>query len=323
MKTKIFIKTVSATLLAILSISFGQSKSSGKIAVLPFEAVGVEEMTIQSAESLLKMEIEKIKTGDLVSEKQVDEALGEAFCAEIPCAIEIGNKLGVEEIVMVKLIALGEKVIAEYKLIGVAEQKVLVLDQATAATIEDLDVTMKRIAASITRKQSAEKTAEVGLITEKETETPRRRSARKFAGFSFGYLYPQNGYDDSDRSFSMDFRTGAEINNSAFGMQLAVRKGFAMNIFASYLTTKKDFCPYFGGAFGFHWVSHDSYYNNSYEYGNSEPEEKKEDGFELTANTGLLAFRTYNVQIIMNLAYAYTLNDYDDQALIFTIGLIK
>jgi len=310
-------------LLMAVGMSTSQPGSKDKLAILPFNSVGVEEMTIRSAESLLRMEIEKIGAVELISENEVYQIMGEEVCAEIPCAIELGKKLKVAQIAMVKLIALGEKVIVEYKLIDVINQKVLILDQLTSATIEDLDVTMKRLAASITRKESAEKTAEVGMITEKETERPRRRASRLFGGFSFGYLYPQQGYDDSDRSFNMDFRTGAEISDYAIGMQLAVRKGFAMNIFASYLLTKKDFCPYLGGAFGFHWVSHESPYRYNPQYGYMVEEEKRGDGFELSANTGLLAFRTYNVHIIVNLAYTYTLNDYDDQALIFTIGLLK
>ena len=319
--THIYIVVVSV--LVIVGMSFSQSGSNGKLAILPFSTVGVEEMTIRSAESLLRMEIEKIGSVVLTPENEVYQIMGEEICTEIPCAIELGSKLKVAQIVVAKLIALGEKVIVEYKLIDVANQKTLLLDQMTSATIEDLDTTMKRIAVGITRKESAEKTAEVGMITEKETETPRRRASRLFGGFSFGYLYPQDGYDDSERSFSMDFRTGAEISNYAIGMQVAVRKGFAMNIFASYLLTKKDFCPYLGGAFGFHWVSHDPQYRYDPQYGYMVEEEKRGDGFELSANTGLLAFRTYNVHIIVNLAYSYTLNDYDDQALIFTIGLLK
>ena len=178
----------------------------------------------------------------------------------------------------------------------------------------------------IVKNESIEKTAEVGVITEHETKTPRRRAARNIGGFSFGYLYPQHGYDDANRSFAMDFRTGAEFQNYAVGMQLFIRKGFGVNVFTSYLFSKKDFCPYIGGAFGFHWVSHNSYYYGGYYTEDGyyqEPKKKKGDGFEINVDTGVRLFHTYNFQIVFDLGYSFSMNDYNDQGIIFTFGLLR
>ena len=289
---------------SIVSVSFGQSRSKNTIAVLPFHSIGVDEISTQSAESLLKHELEKREVHNLIPEKRIVQILGDEICSEIPCAMEVGSKLKADQAVVCKLVALGEKVIVQYILLNIPDQKVLLLDQITSLSIEDLDVVMKRVAMSIVHIESIEDVAEVDAITEHEVLTPRRRSTRRFAGFSFGYLYPQQGYDGSTRSFTVDFRTGAEIKDYSIGMQLAARKGFGMNIFASYLMTKTDFCPYIGGAFGFHWVKHES--NYTYRGGSYySDEDKKRDGFELTANGGIMAFRTYDIQIIMNLAHLY------------------
>ena len=91
----------------------------------------------------------------------------------------------------------------------------------------------------------------------------------------------------------LDLRIEYELEEYAVGMMLGARKGIAMNIYSSYLFTKTDICPFFGGAFGFHWVSH-NYYNEWYDKNN-----KDEDGFEFTVRTGLRAFRTYNFQILL------------------------
>lgn len=318
-------KTHSFFMITVIFLCFsfasGQNTATGKLAVLPFQSLGLDEMTMKSAESLLRLEIRKLNKVEVLGEKEVEQVLGGEICVEVPCAVEIGNKLKVDQVVFCKLITLGQKIIVEFTLVDVLNQKIILVDKLSAASVEDLDVVMKRVAVSVIRQESTDKSAEVDLITEKETETPRRRGTRKFTGFSFGYLYPQKGYDDEDRSFTMDFRTGAEISDFAIGMQMAIRKGFAMNIFSHYLFTKKDFCPYLGGAFGFHWVSHEEYIIE--ENGYWRETKKRGDGFELLANGGLLAFRTYNIQIIVNLAYSYTLNDYDDQALVFTLGLIR
>jgi len=303
-----------------------QDTITGRIAILPFESVGIDPVYIQSAESILRLELGRETTMDIISEKRTKSALPDSDCVDIQCAIKVGQSLNASQIVTCKLMTLGEKIIAQYKLFDIGEKKLLVQDQATASYIEDLDMVMKRVAMSVVQHEPIIKTAEVGAITEHEAEVPRRRGAHTFGGFSFGYLYPQNGYDDVDRSFTMDFRTGAEFQDYAVGMQLFLRKGFGVNIFGTYLLSRKDVCPYIGGAFGFHWISHsdDSQqtisHNGSY---NGDVEEKKKDGFELAANTGLRLFRTYNFQIIINLAYAYTFNDFDDQAIIFTIGLLR
>ncbi len=285
---------------------------------------GIDDVSTQSAESLLRLEISKLSTMDIVSEKRTYDLFKEDYCFELPCAVELGNRLGASRIVMTRLDALGEKVIVSYILVDVKNQKSLLTDKTTSATVEDLETVMQRMAKSITTLEPIVKGAEVGVIMQSETKEPYRRSSRRFGGFSFGYLYPQEGYNNDDRAFAMEFRTGAEMQNFDVGMQIAVRRGFAMNIFSSYLFSKKDFCPYVGGGFGFHWVNQhhhsEKYYDSN---GYKQYEEKKSDGFELTANAGIKAFRTFNFFVLANLAYTYTLNDFNDQAVIFTIGLLR
>ena len=156
-----------------------------------------------------------------------------------------------------------------------------------------------------------------------ETRKHLRRSSKRNIGISFGYLYPLNGYNQAEKTFALDLRVGHELQDFRLGMLSGVRKGFAMNVYGAYLFPKKDICPYVGGAFGFHWVTH------NYHYSSTRPEEdfdtfneKSGDGSEFTVNGGLRLFRTYNFQIILNLAYVYTLNDFNDQAVLFTIGLL-
>ena len=72
---------------------------------------------------------------------------------------------------------------------------------------------MKRTVKSIVKYTSVDAGVEIGLITEEEAMTPRRRCAHRFSGFSFVYLYPQNGHDHIDRTFTSDFRTGAEFDD--------------------------------------------------------------------------------------------------------------
>lgn len=305
---------VISIMFVILAISQAGILSAKTIALLPFHSMGIDEISIQTAESILKNDIQKLSSMNIISHDEVIEALNNESCTEVICAVAIGKKVNADLVLISNLSKLGEKIIIQYNLIDVSKGQSIILDNTASNTIEDLEVVMQRIAMSIVEQKPLAQTVEVGAIMEKEGDIPKRRSARRFWGLSFGYLYPQQGYDeDYDRSFTIDFRSGYEVKNIAVGLQLAARHGFATNIYTSYLFTKKDLCPYVGGALGFHWVVHDDWYDSS----------KQTDGLEFIANAGVRAFRTYNFQIILNIDYAVTFNDFDDRALIITIGLLK
>jgi len=290
---------------------------SARIAILPLQSNGVDSVYIQTAESILRTEIGKLSAMDIVSLKRTREALEGVPCAESDCALDVGTKLDASQVLGCKLSALGEKIVVQYFLVGVQSKRELLIDQITASNVEDLEVLMKRIAKSVVEREPIEKTAEVGRILAEESTEPLRRASRKNFGFSFGYLYPQRGYDNSDRIFTADARFDYELQDVAVGMLFGIRKGFAMNLYGSYLFSRQDICPYVNGGFGFHWVSHDNFYLNGIKQGTG-----RGDGFELTGSAGLRVMHTYNFQLLFNLEYIYTLNDYDDRAIVFTIGIL-
>ena len=291
------------------------TQAQGKVAILPFHSLGIDYVSTQTAELLLRQEIGKLTTAEMISESETGRVAGDVPCTDVACAAEIGELLGADHVVFCSLSRLGEKIVVQFGLADVATRQALIQDNTTSETIEDLEAVMKRVASSIVNRRPIGQTAEVGAIMEKETGIPRRRSALGINGISFGYLYPQHGYDGDDRSFAFDYRRGYEMERVAVGAQFALRKGFAFNVYTSYLITKTDFCPYIGGAFGFHWISHDDDFDDN-------DDNLKSDGFEFIINTGIRAFRTYNFQVLLNFDYAFTLNDYDDEAIAFTIGLL-
>ncbi|KAA3655109.1 MAG: hypothetical protein DWQ10_17290 [Calditrichaeota bacterium] len=291
-----------------------------RLALSPVHAIGLDESAIVTTESLLKMELQKQFDYDVIQIPFNDD---QQPCYDEKCAIELGKNAAADEVVLCRLSRLGEKIIIQFIHLDVGSGQTLFADNTTSDTIEDLDTVMKRVALSIARREPIAKTAEVGNITESEDKKPLRRSAHKVGGFSFGYLYPQNGYDNKDRSFALDFRTGYDMENVSTGMLIAVRNGFATNLYVHYLTTRTDVCPYFGGAFGFHWIAHDDdgYYDA--DSGNWTEDKRDGDGFEFTLTSGIRIFRTYNFQLIANLDYSITFNDFDDKAIVFTLGLLK
>jgi hypothetical protein len=315
-----------ALILPIIFINqsiLGQKESDTKIAILPFASVGIDESTVQSAQAILRLEISAASNWDIASETDVKNAMGDQSCDEPGCAAEIGNRVGASRVLICHLTGLGEKILVHYTLIDATSGTTVLKDNATALIVEDLDTVLKRVAASVSTNKSIQQTAEVNNITANESLEPLRRGSNTLSGFTFGYLFPQEGYDNDDRSFTFDFRVAHEIEPFEVGILLAVRKGFAVNVFGNYLFTRKDICPYLGGAFGFHWVKHDQYDYFDAQTQTYRQDDRHTDGFELTANGGVKLFRTYNFQILLNFAYLVTFNDYDDRATVFTFGLVK
>lgn len=315
-------KTLLAAVAALLLTSCGaaaqQQNAAARIAVLPLTSNGVDAVTIETAESILRTEIGKLSSMDIVSGRRTAEAAGETPCTEAECAVQIGRKLEATQVLGCRLSALGEKIIVQYFLVDVPSGKQTLIDQATAAGAEDLEVLMKRLARSVVERESIGKNAEVGQILASETAEPARRATRSNFGFSFGYLYPQSGYDRSDRMFIIDSRFDYEIEDYAVGMLVGIRDGFATSLYGSYLASRGDVCPYIGGGLGFHWVDHDDVFNPA----TLRTESERGDGFEISAIGGIRLLHTYNFQMIFNIEYLYTMNGYDDQAIVFTIGIL-
>ncbi len=291
-----------------------------RIAIAPIHAIGLDESAIVTTEMLLKMDLENLSDAQII--QIAPDA--EVPCYEESCALELGKNAAADEVVLCRLSRLGEKIIVQYIHLDVKSGKTILADNTISYSVEDLDTVIKRVAMSIVRSEPLAKTAQVGTITEVENQKPLRRAAHKTSGFSFGYLYPQNGYDNIDDSFAIDFRAGYDIEKWSVGMQFASRKGFATNIYTQYLLTQTDICPYIGGAFGFHWVSHENAFGYWDEQANEWLEDNREnDGFEIALTSGIRLFRTYNFQIMINLDYTITFNDYNDKAFVFTLGLLR
>jgi TolB-like protein len=282
------------------------------IAVLPLETVGVDVESAETAYMLLSQEIRKAGKYDVIPEGLVRSAMGFDGCQDPVCAVAIGKKLESQFVAYGSLNRLGSKIIVNYSLLNVADDEVVVADVVTSLTVEDLDTVMKRVASSIVNQKPADEAAEVGTITAQESMTPATRKALVTSGIGFGYLYPQKGYEGKE-IFALDFVSHYEGKDFNVTALFGVRKGVALNIGMSYLFTRTDFCPYLGGGFGFHWVAHDDIFDP----------DNRADGFEALARCGLMAFRTYNFRVLINLDYSYTFNDYDDQALVLTIGLMR
>src|SRR4030042_6675002 len=103
----------------------GQSSTVLKLAILPFQSIGVDETTTQSTEALLRIEISKSGSTHLIPEDQILQTLNGNICTDIQCAINTGKKLEADRVVFCTLLTLGQKVIVHHVLIDIAANKIL------------------------------------------------------------------------------------------------------------------------------------------------------------------------------------------------------
>jgi TolB-like protein len=310
--------------LIVLSIIISlkaQDTTSSKIAILPFISKGIDPASVQTAESIFRMDLSKISSMDIISEKKVQTAIGNDTCEEQECAIDIGEMLNANEVLICTLSPLGEKIIIQYILIEISTTKNILAEQATAINLEDLDAVMQRIALSVANHTPFSANVEIGNVVGQETIDPSSRAGRFNFGFGFGYLFPSDGYNDDDKSFTLNLYFDYEIQDYAIGLMAGARDGVALAIYGNYLFSKTDICPYLGGALGFHWISHDDFYSYDNYYG-PDGTAKDEDGIELGLGAGLRFLHTYGIQFFINVEYIITLNDYNDKAIVFTIGIL-
>ncbi|HQI40733.1 MAG TPA: hypothetical protein PK195_00255, partial [Ignavibacteriaceae bacterium] len=285
-----------------------------KIALLPITSNDVDFASMQTSESILRMELSDKENISLVSRNKTISVMSDEICDEAECAQEIGEKLEVSEVLICKLNRLGEKIIVQYQLIDVKTGKTILSDRATSLSLEDLDTVMKRIAISVSRLTPFDANQEVGNIVQQESMESLRRKARYNFGVGFGYLFPTEGYNvNLEKSFTINAYFDYDLQDYSSGLMLGARQGFAINIYGNYLFTKTDVCPYVGASLGFHWVTHEGIF-----YAN----DKDEDGIELGLKGGVRLFHTYNFQIFLQGEYIMTFNDYNDKAIVFTIGIL-
>ena len=299
--------------LLFLLPTYSQDTTSKTTALLPIISNGIDEASIQTAGSILRMELGKEKNIKLVPEQATLDAIGDKECADEECAKKIGKQLNAEQVLLCKINPLGEKLIVQYQLIETSSGNSILSESATATFVEDLDAVMKRVAISVARRTPFNANQEVGNIVVQESVGTLRQTARYNFGVGFGYLFPSEGYDTTKKSFTINGYFDYEMTDFSAGLMVGARKGFAMNIYGNYLFSRTDICPYLGGSLGFHWVLHEGLF---------EDDGKDGDGFELGLLGGVRIFHTYNFQLFIQGEYIMTFNDYNDKAFVLTIGIL-
>ncbi len=252
-----------------------------RVIVFDFDNVGVDEQTVIAASQIFRNELNATGKFVVISKRDVETKLAEKgiidfSCFDIGCATEYGYSVGAENAIIGSLTKLGEKITADASLISVYEKQITFTDRFSAISLDDLDVTLRKLAKAVANREKIESEIDRFAITEEETKEPRRKKSYITSGASFGFGFPLgDSYANIDNiktlSWVMRYEAGPYIIDNSVGISWGSSKpdtswGFQYDkqtvsiipwdIGLRYVFSREgDFTPFIGGGLGFHFVA--------------------------------------------------------------------
>jgi len=293
-----------------LLVAFSISATAARVGVAPFSGAALSPEEARVARSLLVHDLQKARPNDLVVELRPEPLLERVPVLEL---LNEARGAGVDELVLISADRLGDKLMVQVRLLETAGEQNLLTDALPVAAVEDLDVVMERVAEALATRQPVSESRQVGRVLEKEGLNTRRRSAIRQSAIQAGYQWEIGGEgdDDTQRHFVASLSSGMEERAFDAGWSLSWRNGPALLLYSDWLMRPRDLCPFVGGAAGFHW----------FRFQEKAGDYDLDDGFHTSARAGLILYRTYEFQIVLQTEYAVTWNQRQDRAWLFSLGI--
>ena len=129
--------------LVIITVSVSAVDEQPRIAVVPFNAIGVSERDAQVLSGLFETALVKTNSFSVIEQNQVKEivdaqAYSMSGCTDEACAIEFGELLSAEQIILGDVSMIGGKYIINAKIIDVQQGKNIKADNVEAANMGDM-----------------------------------------------------------------------------------------------------------------------------------------------------------------------------------------
>lgn len=284
-----------------------------RVGVAPVGGSAIDPDEARVARSLLVNELQKASPQDLVAELDGVDSGGDESAIEL---LEAARRLAFDRLAIASVDRLGSKLILQVRLLDVNTERNLLADSTPLASMDDLDIAMRRAAQALAHRKPMSGTRQVGDVFQDEGLSTRTRETLEPTTLLAGYLYPSgSGYDGDLRRFTASVSHGIEDRNLAAGFTASWRGGPALLLYSDWLARTRDVCPFLGAAAGFHWARHEKFADDgSRDHG-------YDDGFHVALKSGLLLYRTYDFQLVLQLERAWTFNDHHDAAWLLTLGL--
>lgn len=302
--------------------------------VLPFKTRGLEDPA--AAETF-----RELFKNELGARNGVAFAESEQVCADAPCAQAAGAAVQARVAVYGHLSTLGTKIIVTVTVVDVATGQPTASQRMTVDRVEDLEAASVRMASAIVEGKNTEQTAELGAITQNESQPDKRREGASGMGLRLGGVSPIGDAWKAGFGIFLDLSYWYEARNFA----IEPRVGFYGNasdsegddyfsmpidIGAYYILGREDFAPFIGGGGGIHYVRETRVRKTVVGTVTPETSQKSVEesawGAGAFGRAGVMLFRTYTVRMNLAVEYQATFVDLHDagaaQNITFGVGVV-
>jgi len=278
--------------------------SAEKVLLFRFRSTGVDEQLLDAVDQVFA---DALSGYGVYSPVRAYEVVGNVQCHTPACASGYAGDAGYDKTLIGSLTRFGDKIIVNTSLVDSETGEVIHRAEGSSETVEDLDIVVKRLAKSISTGKTVSESAEVGMITEKESSPERRRSSFTTKGIRAGFLWTlDNSFGKPDRMPAIDFVVQHDMPDYFLSGKFGIKWGSGSWAF-TWLHTKVgryfgrgDFSPFISAGLGLESV------NTEYEIedaGFTREKSDKKTGFTISAGTGFALFKTYDYQFQLDLDY--------------------
>lgn len=328
----------------------GVARAQAPVAVFEFEGIGLSQPEADAATQVFRGELGATGRFAVMSRADVEAKLAargieSPVCHAVGCAAEYGQVAGVAETITGTLTMLGNRITGEVRVVDVARKEVTFSDRFTASSLDDLQATLRKLAAAVASRRKIE--SEVGRfpVTEEETGEAARKRSYVTAGMGFGTGVPLGDSYANINSLSqflfisryeadkfvvetsIGFQWGSggdrDTMRDEFGDDVIVNpKDVAVlpiDIGLRYVFDRKaEFTPFVGGGIGLHFVTVTTKAPGDVEY------DRSGTAFAYSAAAGFYGFQSYDFRLSLEGRYSMMISDAfsDDKNLHHQVGFV-
>jgi hypothetical protein len=340
----------SVMILSLFLCVTGIARAQQTVAVFEFQGIGLSQAEADAASQIFRGELDATGSFRVMSKADVETKLAargiqSPVCHAVGCATEYGEAAGVAEATIGTLTMLGNRITGEVQIVDVATKQVTFSDRFTAANLDDLEATLRKLAGAVANRRKIE--SEVGRfpVTEEETGEAARKHSYVTAGMGFGTGVPLGdsyGNINSLSQFlfisryeadkfvvetSIGFQWGSggdrDTITDEFGddvivnpMDVAV---LPIDIGLRYVFDRKaEFTPFVGGGIGLHFVTVTTKAPGDVDY------DRSGTAFAYSAAAGFYAFQSYDFRLSLEGRYSMMFSDAfsDDKNFHHQVGFV-
>ena len=313
-------------ILSLVLCVTGLARAQETVAVFEFEGIGLSQPEADAATEIFRGELGATGSFTVMPRADVEARLAargilNPVCHAVGCAAEYGQLAGVAETIVGTLTMLGNRITGEVRLVDVAKKEVTFSDRFTAANLDDLEATLRKLAGAVASRQKIQSEVSRFPVTQEETaEAPRKRSVMT-SGMAFGAGLPLgDSYakvnslnqimavtrNEADR-FVVETSVGAQWGSAdaptTNGQPVSINVFILpIDIGLRYVLNRKaEFSPFAGGGIGINLISSQSAGDTEVIRGGT--------AFAYHLAAGVYGFQSYDFRLSLEGRYSMMFSD--------------